>query len=176
MKRITALLHPNRIGEVVHALAAAGHRRFSVLHAQGLLQALSTREQTYSVELGKGIGADIQERIGKLRSLMEQYAADDVARGAYEAEINFLMFKLAELGLAKVTTVNGEQVVDPGRSGNPSPYEIATTQIKQYQMQLMSETGKVSGSGQLISNTATLVVGSCNTIGTSSTPGWIARR
>ena len=76
--------------------------------------------------------------------------------------------KLAELGLAKVTTVNGEQVVDPGRSGNPSPYEIATTQIKQYQMQLMSETGKVSGSGQLISNTATLVVGSGNTIGTSS--------
>src|SRR5690606_5733684 len=53
MKRITALLHPNRIGEVVHALAAAGHRRFSVLHAQGLLQALNTREQTYSVELGE---------------------------------------------------------------------------------------------------------------------------
>ena len=132
------------------------------------MKSTATKGVTYSVELGKGIGADIQERIGKLRSLMEQYAADDVARGAYEAEINFLMFKLAELGLAKVTTVNGEQVVDPGRSGNPSPYEIATTQIKQYQMQLMSETGKVSGSGQLISNTATLVVGSGNTIGTSS--------
>ena len=36
MKRITALLHPNRIAEVVHALAAAGHRRFSVVHGQGL--------------------------------------------------------------------------------------------------------------------------------------------
>ena len=54
MKRITALLHPNRIiGEVVHALAAAGHRRFSVVHGQGLLQALRAREQTYSVELGE---------------------------------------------------------------------------------------------------------------------------
>ena len=47
MKRITALLHPNRIGEVVHALAAAGHRRFSVLHAQGLLQALSAVSYTH---------------------------------------------------------------------------------------------------------------------------------
>jgi nitrogen regulatory protein P-II 1 len=60
MKRVTALLHPNRIGEVVHALTAAGHRRFSVVHAQGLLQALSNREQTYSVELGELITQEIQ--------------------------------------------------------------------------------------------------------------------
>ena len=31
MKRITALLHPNRIGEVVHALAAAGLRPGQIL-------------------------------------------------------------------------------------------------------------------------------------------------
>ena len=68
MKRITALLHPNRIGEVVHALAAAGHRRFSVIHAQGLLQALSAREQTYSVELGELITQQIQ---------LEVYCVDD---------------------------------------------------------------------------------------------------
>lgn len=68
MKRITVLLHPNRIGEVVHALAAAGHRRFSVLHAQGLLQALSAREQTYSVELGELITQQIQ---------LEVYCVDD---------------------------------------------------------------------------------------------------
>ncbi|RZL64885.1 MAG: leukotoxin LktA family filamentous adhesin [Variovorax sp.] len=134
------------------------------------MKATGTKGVTHTVEYGKGIGADIQERISKLRNLMEQYAADDVARGAYEAEINFLMFKLAELGLAKVTTdENGNQQVDPGRSGNPSPYEIATAQIKQYQMQLMSETGKASGSGQLISNTATSVVAAGTTIGTSGT-------
>ena len=68
MKRITALLHPNRIGEVVHELAAAGHRRFSVIHAQGLLQALSAREQTYSVELGELITQQIQ---------LEVYCVDD---------------------------------------------------------------------------------------------------
>ena len=68
MKRITALLHPNRIGEVVHALAAAGHRRFSVVHGQGLLQALSAREQTYSVELGELITQQIQ---------LDVYCVDD---------------------------------------------------------------------------------------------------
>jgi len=68
VKRITALLHPNRIGEIVHALAAAGHRRFSVVHAQGLLQALSTREQTYSVELGELITQQIQ---------LDVYCVDD---------------------------------------------------------------------------------------------------
>ena len=60
MKRITALLHPNRIGEVVHELSAAGHRRFSVVHGLGLLQALSAREQAYSVELGELITQQIQ--------------------------------------------------------------------------------------------------------------------
>ncbi len=68
MKRITALLHPNRIGEVVHALAGAGHRRLSVVHGQGLLQALSAREQTYSVELGELITPQIQ---------LDVYCADD---------------------------------------------------------------------------------------------------
>jgi nitrogen regulatory protein P-II 1 len=68
MMRITALLHPNRIGEIVHALAAAGHRRFSVVHAQGLLQAVSTREQTYSVELGELITQQIQ---------LDVYCVDD---------------------------------------------------------------------------------------------------
>jgi nitrogen regulatory protein P-II 1 len=63
MKRITALFHPNRIGEVVHALAAAGHRRFSVVHGRGLLQALSAREQTCSVELGELITEQIQRDV-----------------------------------------------------------------------------------------------------------------
>ena len=50
------------------ALAAAGHRRFSVVHGQGLLQALSAREQTYSVELGELITQQIQ---------LDVYCVDD---------------------------------------------------------------------------------------------------
>lgn len=60
MKRITALLHAHRIGDIVHALEAAGERRLSVIHAQGLLAASSSREQVYSVELGDRVTQEIQ--------------------------------------------------------------------------------------------------------------------
>ncbi len=75
MKRVTALLHPNRISEVVHALAAAGQRRISVVHGQGLLQALSSREQTYSVELGELITQQIQ---------LDVFCADDELPGVVD--------------------------------------------------------------------------------------------
>jgi filamentous hemagglutinin family protein len=141
------------------------------------MKSTASKGVTYSVELGKGIGADIQERIMKLRSLMSQYASDEVARGAYQAEINFLMFKLVELGLAsgatnpdgtiKLDPATGQPLINPGQWNNPSPRQIAETQIKQYQMQLMSETGKATGSGQLIQATTTAAIGSANQIGTS---------
>ncbi|WP_183023997.1 leukotoxin LktA family filamentous adhesin [Variovorax sp. UMC13] len=142
------------------------------------MKSTASKGVTYSVELGKGIGADIQERIMKLRSLMSQYASDEVARGAYQAEINFLMFKLVELGLAsgatnpdgtiKLDPATGQPLINPGQWNNPSPRQIAETQIKQYQMQLMSETGKATGSGQLIQATTTAAIGSATQIGTSA--------
>ena len=60
MKRITALLHAHRMGDIVHALEAAGQRRLSVVHATGLLRASSPREQDYSVELGERVTQEIQ--------------------------------------------------------------------------------------------------------------------
>ena len=60
MKRITALLHVHRMSDIVHALEAAGERRISILHAHGLLQAASAREQNYSVELGERMTQEIQ--------------------------------------------------------------------------------------------------------------------
>jgi nitrogen regulatory protein P-II 1 len=60
MKRITALLHVHRMSDIVHALEAAGERRISILHAHGLLQAATAREQNYSVELGERMTQEIQ--------------------------------------------------------------------------------------------------------------------
>ena len=60
MKRITALLHAHRLSDIVHALEAAGERRLSVLQAVGLLQASSSREQDYSVDLGERVTKEIQ--------------------------------------------------------------------------------------------------------------------
>jgi len=60
MKRITALLHPHRLSDIVHALERAGQRRISVVHALGLLEAASNRELDYSVELGERMTQEIQ--------------------------------------------------------------------------------------------------------------------
>ncbi|RZI65243.1 MAG: leukotoxin LktA family filamentous adhesin, partial [Variovorax sp.] len=171
----------NDLGQYVDAAgnATTDPSKYVAAGKQVLWRMKSTASKgvTYSVELGKGIGADIQARIAHLRNLMSQYAADEVARGAYQAEINFLMFKLVELGLAsgtlnadgtqKIDAATGAPVVNPGQWNNPSPRQIAETQIKQYQVQLMSETNKATGSGQLIQDTTTAAVASANQIGTS---------
>lgn len=60
MKRITALLHPQRLAEVVHALEAAGERRLSVVQARGLLQTANNRTSDYSVELGERVTQEFQ--------------------------------------------------------------------------------------------------------------------
>lgn len=70
MKRITALLHAHRISDIVQALEAAGERRLSVVHVQGLLQASSAKEQDYSVELGERMTKEIQ---------LEVFCEDDQA-------------------------------------------------------------------------------------------------
>lgn len=71
MKRITALLHAHRMSDIVHALEAAGERRISVVHAQGLLRASSPREQSYSTELGELVTQEI---------ILEVFCEDDQVR------------------------------------------------------------------------------------------------
>ena len=60
MKQITAFVHRGRVADIVHALAAAGHRHLSVLDVKGLLRALSEREETYSLELGERVTNEIR--------------------------------------------------------------------------------------------------------------------
>ena len=73
MKQIKAFVHRNRVGDIVHALDAAGFTRLSLFDVKGMLQALSTREQEYSVELGEKMINEVQ---------MELFCEDDEVEAA----------------------------------------------------------------------------------------------
>ena len=68
MKQIKAFVHRSRVGDIVHALEAAGFNRLSLFDVKGLLRALDAREQEYSVELGEKVINEVQ---------MEVFCADD---------------------------------------------------------------------------------------------------
>lgn len=60
MKQLKAFVHRNRVADLIHALEAAGFRRLSLFDVKGLLRALSSREQEYSVELGDKVISEVQ--------------------------------------------------------------------------------------------------------------------
>jgi nitrogen regulatory protein P-II 1 len=60
MKQLKAFVHHNRVGDLIHALDAAGFRRVSLFDVKGLLRALNAREQEYSVELGDKVISEVQ--------------------------------------------------------------------------------------------------------------------
>ncbi len=60
MKEIKAFVHRNRIADVVSALSSAGFRKLSVIDVQGLLHALDSKEQQYSVEIGQKVITEVK--------------------------------------------------------------------------------------------------------------------
>ena len=60
MKEIKAFIHRNRISDVVHALKEAGYRHISVVDVIGMLKAMDSQEQQYSVELGSKVTSEIK--------------------------------------------------------------------------------------------------------------------
>jgi len=60
MKQLKAFVHRNRVADLIHALEAAGFRRLSLFDVKGLLRALSSREQQYSVEFGDQVVSEVQ--------------------------------------------------------------------------------------------------------------------
>lgn len=134
------------------------------------------------------LAANIQERIAKLRERMAQYAGDPVAVAAYQSEINFLMFKLVELGFAqgvdadgkalpggtvRVDPATGQPIINPGQWSNPSPRAAARTQIVQYQAQVSGTVTTVNTAAAVVrdtgssANTATgTIAGGATTVAT----------
>lgn len=60
MKEIKAFVHRGRVGDIVHALEQSGFKRLCVIDVKGLLQAISTREQNYSTEIGERVTNEIK--------------------------------------------------------------------------------------------------------------------
>ena len=75
MKEIKAFIHRNRIADVIHALREAGFGNLSVVDVKGMLKALDSKEQAYSVELGDKVITEI-----KLELVCESSRVDEAIR------------------------------------------------------------------------------------------------
>jgi nitrogen regulatory protein P-II 1 len=79
---VKAFVHRNRIADVVDALYQDGFRDLTVIDVQGLLKALDSKEQRYSVEIGQKVITEVKLElvcIGKQRTtraveLIRKYA------------------------------------------------------------------------------------------------------
>ena len=60
VREIKAYIHRHRIADVVGALYSAGFQRLTVIDVQGLLKALDSREQQYSVEIGQKVVTQVK--------------------------------------------------------------------------------------------------------------------
>jgi len=60
MSEVKAFIHRNRVADVVSALNSAGFRNIAVVDVQGILKALSNKEQNYSVDIGKKVVTEVK--------------------------------------------------------------------------------------------------------------------
>lgn len=63
MKEIKAFIHRNRVTDVVHALEQAGFQQLTVIDSKGLLSALDSDEQEYSVEIGDKVITEVELKL-----------------------------------------------------------------------------------------------------------------
>lgn len=59
-REIKAYVHRNRIADVVKALYTAGFKNLTVIDVQGMLNALNSSEQRYSVEIGQKVVTEVK--------------------------------------------------------------------------------------------------------------------
>jgi len=59
-REVKAFIHRNRVADVVDALYHAGFRDLTVIDVQGLLKALDTKEQRYSIEIGQKVITEVK--------------------------------------------------------------------------------------------------------------------
>ncbi|MBD3648818.1 MAG: P-II family nitrogen regulator [Pseudomonadales bacterium] len=57
---IKAYVHRNRIADVVDALYSNGFKNLTVIDVKGMLSALGSEEQRYSVEIGKKVVTEVK--------------------------------------------------------------------------------------------------------------------
>jgi len=59
-KEVKAFIHRNRIADVVNELYKAGFHNLTVIDVQGLLKALDSKEQRYSIEIGQKVITEVK--------------------------------------------------------------------------------------------------------------------
>jgi len=100
MKEIKAFIHRNRVADVVRVLKEAGFENLSVIDVKGMLKALDTREQNYSVEVGEKVITEIKlelvcddERLDEAVRLIRENArtGQTLAGWVYVSEITAAM-------------------------------------------------------------------------------------
>lgn len=60
ISEIKAYVHRNRVADVVSALTNAGFKNLTVIDVQGLLKALDSKEQHYSIEIGQKVVTEVK--------------------------------------------------------------------------------------------------------------------
>lgn len=60
MKEIKAYIHRNRIADVVRTLGQAGYQNLSIIDVMGMLKALDSKEQEYSIEVGSKVITEVK--------------------------------------------------------------------------------------------------------------------
>ena len=60
MKEIKAYVHRTRIADVVYALRTAGFRNISIVDVKGMLKALDSKEEEYSIEIGNKVIKEVK--------------------------------------------------------------------------------------------------------------------
>ena len=96
MKEIKAFIHRNRIADVIRVLKDAGFKSLSVIDVKGMLKALDTREQNYSIEVGEKVITEVKlelvcddERVDEAVNLIREHACTGqaLAGWVYVSEI-----------------------------------------------------------------------------------------
>ena len=57
---IKAYIHRNRIADVIDALFTEGYRNLAVIDVEGMLKALDSEEQRYSVAIGQKVVTEVK--------------------------------------------------------------------------------------------------------------------
>ncbi len=59
-KEVKAFVHRNRVADVVNALNKARFHNITIVDVQGILKAMNSKEQNYSVEIGQKVVNEVK--------------------------------------------------------------------------------------------------------------------
>ncbi len=91
IREVKAFIHRNRIADVVNALYKANFQNLTVIDVQGLLKALDSKEQRYSIEIGQKVITEVklelvcegEERMAQAIELIKEHARTGQAHAGW---------------------------------------------------------------------------------------------